>query len=402
MNAHKSALRGTNIRKGNEKLVLRLIQQYGHISQSRIVDITGLKAPTILRIFTNLSDMGLIQKTSINIVEPAEKKGRKPVYYTLNPNALFVIGVEFWVSYATIIITNFTREPVISKSIPIDPNCTGIQALTKISSSIQELITTLNLQTEQVIGIGIGAPGRVDTHKGIVQFYSKMSGLDEINLKEFFTNKLGIEVLVHNNTSVIAMNEYQNTFAEKKKSLFAILLRGGVGGAYINNGEIVTSGNLTSFEIGHMSINPEGRLCSCGWRGCLETYLSEKSIIKDIQDAGIASITIESIGEFLTAASGKEKKIITGILDEKSKQLAFALKNITNLLSPDLFLLITRNSKLSTYLARKVREELKKFPPFPEIRTPKIKGVLYNSENAGLGSCDLVFQNFWKNSQSAP
>ncbi len=401
MNAHKSALRGINIRKGNEKLVLQLIQQYGHISQSRIVDITGLKAPTILRIFTNLSDMGLIQKTSINIIEPAEKKGRKPVYYTLNPNALFVIGVEFWVSYATVVITDFTRKPVISQSIPIDPNCTGIQALTKISHLIRELIAKLNLQTEQIIGIGIGAPGRVDTHKGIVQFYSRMSGLDEINIKEFFTEKFDIEVLVHNNTSIIAMNEYQNTFAEKKKSLFAVLLRGGVGGAYINKGEIVTSGNLTSFEIGHMSINPDGRLCGCGWRGCLETYLSEKSIIKDIQDEGIDAVTIESIGESLAAAAGKEKKIITGVLDEKSKQLAFALKNVTNLLSPDLFLIITRNSELSTYMARKVKEELKKSPPFPEIHTPKIKGVLYNSANAGLGACDLVFQNFWKSTHTA-
>jgi len=396
MNTKKSALRSDDIRKGNEKLVLRLVQQYEYISQSRIVEITGLKAPTILRIFTNLEDLGLIQLSDAKVQEPSAKKGRKPVYYCLNPNALFVIGVEFWALSATVVISNFIRKPVFSKSISLDHNLDGKTVLQKISDLIEESIAMLELPRDQIIGVGIGAPGRVDTHEGIVQFYSRIKGLNDINIKQYLEDQIDLEIHVHNNTSVIAMNEFRGTFSGKAQNIFAILIRGGVGGAYINEGKIVTSGNITSLEIGHMSVVPGGRECSCGWQGCLETYLSEEIVIQDIRNNGVDSINIENIGTFLNDNGSNDTIISKQVLKEKSNLLAFAVKNITNILSPDIFLLISRNLALSTYLADQIRIILDNYPPYPEKHSSQIVPVLYNPLHAGLGACDIIFQHFFQ------
>lgn len=396
MELNKTALRSIDIRKGNEKLVLRLIQKYQPIYQSKIVELTGLRAPTILRIFTKLKESGLIRISDEVIREPTDKKGRKPAYYSLNPDSLFVIGVEFWSLSATVVVSNFIREPIYSKSIALDPDHDGNQVLSDIVLLIKQSMSELMIGQNQIIGVGIGAPGRVDTKRGIVQFYSRIKGLNEINIKEFLEQKLNMDIHVHNNTSVIAMNEFKGTIKGQAQNIFAILIRGGVGGAYINEGKIVTSGDITSFEIGHMSVDPGGRECSCGWKGCLETYLSEDVIIQDILNSGVDSVDIRTIDKLINDHNSSNSKITRDVLDEKSNLMAFAIKNITNLLSPDIFLLISRNLAMSTYIADRVRIKLNEYPHFPEERNSQIIPVLYDPIHAGLGSCDIIFQHFFK------
>jgi predicted NBD/HSP70 family sugar kinase len=397
MHSKISALRGDDIRKGNEKLVLRLIQQYGTISQSETVELTGLKAPTILRIFTNLKNLDLIQISNTKKTEPTVKKGRKPVYFSLNPDALFVIGVEFWSLSATVVVSNFTRIPVYSESISLDRDLDGNKVLFKIVELIKNSITELRISTNQIIGVGIGAPGRVDINEGSVQFYSRINGLNGMNIKQFLEKNLNLDVHVHNNTSVITMHEFRDTLSVKTRNIFTILIRGGVGGSYINDGRIVTSGNISSLEIGHMSVNPNGRRCSCGWQGCLETYLSEGVILQDIHDSGVDTVDIESIGNLISCRDSEESETARKVLDEKSRLLAYAIKNITNILSPDIFLLISRNIGLSTYFADQVREKLEKYPAYPEKHISEILPLQYDPLHAGLGACDIVFQSFFMN-----
>jgi predicted NBD/HSP70 family sugar kinase len=394
----KSALRSDDIRRGNEKLVLHLIHRQGAVSQSEIVDQTGLKAPTILRIFTNLKDSGLIQLAEIDRDRPSDKKGRKPVFYSLNPEALYVVGVEFWAASLTVVICNFLGTPVYSGSFPLEKGLPGAQVLEKIESLIRSSLEEVSLNSDKVMGLGIGAPGRVDTETGTIQFYSRISDLNNVNLKRHFEERLDIETIVHNNTSVMAMHQYRVSGLHTPQNLFAILLRGGVGGAYINEGKVVTSGKITSFEIGHLSVDPKGRECQCGWRGCLETYLSEEAILQDMNDQGAGKVDMASLEALLNEPGSNRGKLVRQVLDEKAVFLAYAIKNITNLLSPENFLVITRSQALSDYLSGRVEKILRDYPPYPEETNPRFIPRLYDPHQAGMGACDLVFHNYFQTS----
>lgn len=391
MKIKRTALRGNDIRKVNEKLVLRLIQKEGLLSQSEAVEHTGLKAPTILRIFTNLEEAGFIEISEIP-KETSDKKGRKPVYYKLNAEALYVVGVEFWSLSANIVISNFVREPVYSSSVEIGRDLDGEGVLSIIHKLINDSLRKMKLSKEQVAGIGIGAPGKVNIEDGTVIFYSRINGLHDLPVAEYLEQKLEIPILVHNNCSVIAMNEYNDVHTPNAENIMAVLIRGGVGGAYINGGKIMTSRNITTMEIGHMSVDPNGRACSCGFKGCLETYLSEEVILNDLADGSIVP-NLTELNNIINVMADDSKQ--RAVLEKKAEILAYALKNLSHLFSPDLFLVISRSEELSRYLSDKSSEILSDVVDRSTGQGIRINPVCYNPLHAGMGACDIVFGDFF-------
>lgn len=387
-------MRGKDIRKGNEKLVLRLIQREGLLSQSEAVELTGLKAPTILRIFSNLEEAGLIV-VSDKQKEVAERKGRKPVFYRLNAEALYIIGVEFWSLSATVVISNFVREPVYSANVDIDRNLNGEGVLEVIYRLIEDSLAELGIEEAQLGGIGIGAPGKVDIKTGTVLYYSRIKGLQDISIAEYFEKRIDVPILVHNNCSVLAMNEYTQSNSPESENIMSILIRGGVGGAYLNGGKVLTSHEVTTMEIGHLSVDLNGRPCSCGAKGCLETYLSEDAIIEDLSAAaGIPVITDFSMFDDIIRNAATDSRLIE-ILDEKAEILAFAIGNLMHLFSPDSFFLISRSIELCNYLSSRAVELLEQRVSSSVKKSIRIKPVCYDPLHAGMGACDIVFHDFF-------
>jgi len=395
MKSGKTALRGKDIRKGNEKLVLRLIQKRGNLSQSEVVEITGLKAPTILRIFSNLEERKLIQIT-MRPKDAVEKKGRKPVFYTINPEAGYVVGVEFWSDAATVVISNLTRETILSQTIEIEKGINGEKVLLILKELIENAIKSAKIDPDLVIGVGLGAPGRVDTETGRVVYYSRISGLLNFDLKEYLEEHLNLPVMVNNNCSVIAMNEYSMNPELKKGPIMAILIRGGVGGAYINEGKVLTAGSVTTVELGHLSVDPRGRECSCGRRGCLETYLSEGAILEDL--SSIVSLnSLEELEKSLHDSDDPEIQLkVDEFIREKGGILTHTIQNLNNLFSPESYLIISRSRTFSDDLASRVEEAAGKITFAPGGRQPTFIPVEYNPLHAGMGACDLVFSEYFR------
>ena len=385
-------MRGKDIRQGNEKLVLRLIQREGLLSQSEAVELTGLKAPTILRIFTNLEEEGLILiSDKAKDTGAGERKGRKPVYYRLNPDALYVVGLEFWAASATVVISNFVREPVYSETIEIEREIGGEAVTAKLIELIEGSIRRNKISRRRIAGIGIGAPGKVDIAEGTVLYYSRIPGLKDFALREYLEKSFDLPIFIHNNCSVIAMNEYSSGGTDQAENIMAVLIRGGVGGAYINNGKIITSGNITTMEIGHMSVMPGGRECSCGEAGCLETYLSEDSILSDLSFDGFSSI--KELDDAIS--DGRLSAGAEAVFDEKAGILSAALRTLGHLFSPNLFLIISRGESLSRLLAEKAEAGLSGGSGCGENRKSRLKPACYDPLHAGMGACDIVFSNFF-------
>ncbi len=117
MKIHDAPLRSEDVRQKNEKIILQAIQKSRGLSQSEVVALTGLKAPTVLRIFTYLEERGLIQVTDTVERQLPERKGRKPVFYQVNPTTHYTIGIEFWSRQISIIMTDFQKNLIYSSTV---------------------------------------------------------------------------------------------------------------------------------------------------------------------------------------------------------------------------------------------------------------------------------------------
>ncbi len=388
----KLPLRGNDIRKRNEKLILKLIQNNENLSQSEAVNITGLKPPTILRIFANLEKEKLIKINKKNNTT-TEKKGRKPVYYKINPKAAFAIGVDFCSISISIVIVDFNRTPIFSNFIDIDENHTGDSIYNLICGLIKEGIGKSSISPKKILGIGIGAPGKVDITTGTVLFYDRIQGLTDYPLKEKMEKIFQTPIFVNNNCSVIAMNEYLYGSVSESRSLVTLLIRSGVGGTFINDGIVLASNGSTTMEIGHTSIDYNGRLCECGEKGCLQSYLSEPAILRDIQSfAELDSF----INIDILIQSGNEK--VDCFIKEKAEQMTKGLKILNRVFSPDTFLIISRSPLYVERLVKYTDELMQNDPcKFDNINRLSIKHCSYNPVNAGRGAADLVFNDYFSN-----
>lgn len=391
MSDTESPLRGKDIRKRNEKLILGLIQQNGDLSQSEAVNLTGLKPPTVLRIFTNLEKDKLIKinkKKSIN----TEKKGRRPVFYKINKKAAYAIGIDFCSTSASIVIVDFNRKPVYEEFVEFESIHTGETILQFLFKIIDDGLATLNINLGKILGIGIGAPGRVDVTSGTAFYFDRIQGLTDYHLKDSMEERYSLPIFVNNNCSVIAMNEYQHGIVSESRSLITLLIRSGVGGAFINEGRVFTSNNQSPMEIGHICIDPNGRECECGEKGCLESYLSEAAIIKDLQKIHPIKSFLE-IDEFLLY----EDKEMKSFLQEKARYFSMALKILNRSFSPDTFLIISRSAllaeKISNYCEDIMLKDSRRFNSEPVI----LKHTAYIPSNAGQGAADMVFSDYFNN-----
>ncbi len=381
-------LRSTDIRERNEKLVLQLIHQEGQISQSEVASRTGLKPPTVFRIFSVLERNGYILPVpadQTNLASIPGKKGRKPVAFQINPEAYYVIGID-WTRTPTLVVVDFKGEVHYSSTQEFPRDIQAEGSLQVIKGMIQEALQKNSLPKEKILGIGIGLPGKVDIEKGAIITYPRIPGMIDFPIRERLEDAFHIPVHVHNNTSVIALSEYRYGKAKGIPSFLTILIRAGVGGAFVQNGIVFTNNFRTALEIGHLGIDPKGPLCYCGQKGCLETYLSEDSFVFELQKA----ISIQNLLEIEFLIQQKNPQVLK-ILEDKSKVLCRAIQSLTNVFSPDAILLITRSQLFSEQLATLLSKEFcssysRSFQMIPSHYKPTL---------AAKAATDLVFDAFF-------
>ena len=386
-------LRSRDVRERNEKLVLKLIYNRKGASQSEISTITGLKPPTVFRIFTGLIDQGLIIECKTDRVV-IEKKGRKPSFFCVNPDACYVIGLDFWWQSAAVLVVDFSGRPIYEDLVKFKVGIEAEKMMTQIEGIIRSAIQNSGIEEQKITGIGIGAPGAVDIAQGRVLKYPRAKGMTNYSIKDRISDSFGIPVYVHNNCSVIALSEYRYGKAKGQESMLAILIRAGVGGAFIQDGRAFVNQNKTALEVGHLSVDLNGRRCECGARGCLETYLSEEAILKELKQLGHAP-TWRNLEKLLER---KDPNILE-IMNRLGGILSAAVCSLINLLNPEAVLIVSLHRFLSDFFVSMIRESLEKMATENQLGGVNVISEEYEPTIACKGAADLVFDHFFDTSK---
>lgn len=384
---HGSPLRASDLKNHNQNMVLSLIQstKAEGISQSHVVQKTGLKAPTIFRIFTTLEEEGLITPISQPQEETNGRKGRRPILYTVVQNARYTIGLEFWAAFLALGVFDFHGEQIHTEIHPL-PKTIDAQALMDlIVSEVSRILKELSIPNEKVIGLGVAAPGQVDLKLGKVRYYPRIPGMKEIFLVDELSSRLDTPVLIHNNCSALAFSEYRYGGYDHKGSMFTFLLRTGVNGAFVHGDEIYVNSQEQTIECGHLQIDAAGPACTCGNRGCLEAYLQEL----DPNELDLRLSLFEGLDPRLLEGDPEAHRII----EEAATRLAFIIRILTRLFAPKSFLFVACCQGLADAIRDAVGEQLKEPDSFcSEI--PQLFATAYDPSSTQRGISDLVLKEY--------
>lgn len=382
-----SPLRAADVRQRNEKIVLRLIHSSRErgLSQSEVVLATGLKPPTIFRIFSSLEETGYIEPLERAEDEGRqERKGRRPLAYVAKRDAFYAIGVEFWVERISIGVFDFQGSSIYSKMLPLSKGEDAAAVSTLIARLVEEALASLGLERERILGLGVGAPGEVNVGRREVASYQRIPGMRDFPIAKLLEERLGLPVYLHNNCSIVAKSEFRYGGLGDEDSLFMFLLRSGVNGAFVDGGRVFLSPKGTTIEMGHISVDYDGPTCVCGSRGCLEAFITAL----DRENLGAGRWLFEPAeGGAIGPELGRELEIA-------STYLASAVQTVSRLFRPSSFLFVAYSSEVAEALAKRVGERLAASPSsFDEVQ-PRFLGRAYDPSLAQRGAADLVIDAF--------
>ena len=190
----------------------------------------------------------------------------------------YVFGVDL--GGTTVKMGLFTEDATLVDKweIPTDKADNGAKILPDIAASICEKIKEKALERENIIGVGIGVPGPVDT-KGVIYKAANL-GWDVFNVNDTLSEMLHLPVKAGNDANVAALGEMWKGGGAGYQNLVTVTLGTGVGGGIIIEGNVLAGYNGSGGEIGHMHVEDnEEKVCGCGNKGCLEQYASATGIV---------------------------------------------------------------------------------------------------------------------------
>ena len=213
-----------------------------------------------------------------------------------------------------------------------------------IVSVVEEMIKESGIDKKKVNAIASCAPGVIDQKNGIVLFTPNLPWRN-YNMKVSMEKKFGVPFYVGNDVNLGVLGEYKFGAAKGYKNIVGFFVGTGMGGGLILNGELFTGNEFKGAEYGHMILDPEGPLCNCGQRGCLEAFSSKQGMsayIRQQVGRGRESLMAEHVqdGVFrskkLKLALKKKDAVAMEAVDRACHYLAIATGNLINTISPDL------------------------------------------------------------------
>ncbi len=204
-----------------------------------------------------------------------------------------------------------------------------------IVNNVKEIIRESGTKKRDILGIGIGVPGPVDSKKGIVRYFPNIKGWKNTPLKAILQRRLGLKVALDNDVNAMTLGEYHFGAGKGTSNLICLTLGTGVGGGIIINGKIYRGSTMCAGEIGHIPINEKGPRCNCRGIACLESYIGNRYILEKAKKIFGKGITLEC----LSALGRKGNKKALEIWQDVAKKLATALTGVVNLLNPDMIII---------------------------------------------------------------
>lgn len=168
-------------------------------------------------------------------------------------------------------------------SLPIIDKETSNKAVERLGGKILSFIRENEIQDDEIIGIGVGCPGAINSEKGVVDYSNNLKWID-VHLQEILEKETGLKVKITNDANAAALGEAYFGAGKEASSVILLTLGTGVGGGIIINGKVYEGNQGKGAELGHTIIEINGRPCTCGRKGCLEAYASATALISDTKE----------------------------------------------------------------------------------------------------------------------
>lgn len=263
----------------NRSRIMRHLYRNGVSSRAQIATALGLTPAAITKITAQLIEAHAIEETG----DLDGKKNRRSIGLALDTAHFHVIGVKFARSLVQIGVFDLTGNQSSLTTLPYVSNDTIGETIATVHSTIEQLLH----DDPTIVAIGMAVPGPYLRNNGHTAVVSSMQGWRAINFIDEFANSFTVPVFIEQDARAgVLANSLFDPNSNGEPNLAYYLVGEGVGLGVIDHGRIINGALGTATEIGHVSIDVNGKPCDCGNIGCLERYCSTPAIHQMLIDNG--------------------------------------------------------------------------------------------------------------------
>lgn len=257
------------------------------------------------------------------------------------------IGIDLGGTFIKFGLLSDKREASETFQLPTPSNAQEVVA--RMIAGARQVMTRDGLETKDVVGVGIGAPGPADLANGIIIDSPNIPSLRNFPIRDAVSKGLGLPAVLENDANAAGYGEFLCGAAKGTRNMVLLTLGTGIGSGIVVDGKVLHGSHGIGAELGHMIVQPEGEMCGCGQRGCLERYSSAHylaryatSLVKDGRPSSLGAKV--SRGELINARDINDARkagdeLAAEVWDRGAYYLGIACASICRIFDPEIIVL---------------------------------------------------------------
>lgn len=354
-----SAPRAEARRTSNQGRVIAALTRYGTATRSDLARQTRLSRATVALVVNDLLAGGRIQETtSPDRHRPSGGRGRPAALLALTDSAGIVIGVSFGHRDIRAAAATLSGRLLAERHLPFPVDDSAPEALDTATHELRSLVDTIGCRMDDVREVVIGLPAPIDRASGRVMINNILPGWIDLVPADEFRARIQRPVVLENDANLAALGEMTYGVAVGARDIVFLKASVGIGAGLILNGELYRGTTGYAGELGHVHVQPEGPLCRCGSRGCLETQVSLPHILAALRPFhDRRSMNLADLAELVSAGDAGAVRVLT----DAGRTIGRLLADLCNVLNPERLIIGGELSTTGEALTDGVREAIGRF-----------------------------------------
>lgn len=379
--------------------VLNIIRAGEDVSRFDIKKQTLYSVSTVSDIIGELLEKGLIYEEECQ----EARVGRRPVWVRLNPNGAFFIGVEFNAQMLHCAMLNLVGEVVWRSEEAIHRSDDSERITERLFAHIDEAIAQAPGGHDRISGICAGVPGYISKSEGVALSYPYLHQWENVPIRSLLEQRYALPCYIDNNVNAMAFAYKWLYFNGEAKDFIFVSMRTGVRMVPFFHNQPILSQTGVSGELGHVHINQGSRTCSCGRYGCLNSEVTNASILAIIREA----FQLGRFAELLEMAAGDPERLTIELFCESVQQehpdsvrlmhrtatiLGEALAMVANLFSPEIIVLSGTLTMLGERFTSAVYDAMAPYVMERNLKHLRVSTSAFDTYIGAIGAAALVMQ----------
>ncbi len=372
---------------------------HGALTRAEMCEITGLSQPAVSTLTRRLLESQALVEAS---ARPSHGGGRRERELAINPDFAWVVGVKVSRHQITVALADFAGGVRNVLKVPFETPVTQAALVRRLTRDVEACLRDAGGQVRQrLAGVGVAVPGFVDSLRGEIHWSEvqrEPPGHTALPLAQALTDALVVPVMVENDANMLALAEQWFGQAARLSNVAVVTLEQGLGLGLMLGGEIYRGHLGLAGEMGHMEIEPGGRACRCGKRGCLEAYVARFAVVRQGQEAGLLpggelyADAVEAAYLTLARLALAGDAAARGIFEAMGRRLGQWIGNMVSMIAPQLVILDGGPAEAAPLFEPALRAAMAQACILPHRNTVPLQFCHHGDEVWARGAAALVLQ----------